>query len=88
MWQRHEVWQWRELRWELRWLRENPRYLHNLKPRMERFLAYIHREVAARELPGELALLPIVESALDPYAFSHGGAAGLWHLAEFAADED
>jgi membrane-bound lytic murein transglycosylase D len=65
---------------ELRWLRENPRYLHNLKPRMERFLAYIHGEVAARELPGELALLPIVESALDPYAFSHGGAAGLWQF--------
>jgi membrane-bound lytic murein transglycosylase D len=65
---------------ELRWLRENPRYLHNLKPRMERFLAYIHGEVAARDLPGELALLPIVESALDPYAFSHGGAAGLWQF--------
>ncbi len=65
---------------ELRWLRENPRYLHNLKPRMERFLAYIHGEVAARNLPGELALLPIVESALDPYAFSHGGAAGLWQF--------
>lgn len=65
---------------ELRWLQENPRYLHNLKPRMERYLAYIHEEVAARGLPGELALLPIVESALDPYAFSHGGAAGLWQF--------
>lgn len=65
---------------ELRWLQDNPRYLHNLKPRLERYLAYIHEEVAARGLPGELALLPIVESALDPYAFSHGGAAGLWQF--------
>jgi len=31
-------------------------------------------------MPAEIALLPIVESALDPYAFSHGGAAGLWQF--------
>ena len=36
----------------------------------------------AREarLPAELALLPIVESAFDPFAYSHGRAAGLWQI--------
>jgi len=65
---------------ELRWLKKHPRYLHNLESRMAKFLGYIHQQVAARNLPSELALLPIVESALDPYAFSHGGAAGLWQF--------
>jgi membrane-bound lytic murein transglycosylase D len=65
---------------ELRWLQKHPQYLNKLKSRMERFLGYIHQQVAARDMPSELALLPIVESALDPYAFSHGGAAGLWQF--------
>lgn len=65
---------------EIRWLTDHPQYLLNLKPRMERYLAYIHNQVLDRNLPGELALLPIIESALDPYAFSPGGAAGLWQF--------
>jgi len=31
-------------------------------------------------MPAELALLPIVESAFDPFAYSHGRAAGLWQI--------
>ena len=65
---------------ELRWLARHPNYLENMAPRLRRHLAYIHAEVQARGMPGEIALLPIVESALDPYAFSHGGAAGLWQF--------
>lgn len=65
---------------EMRWLKRHPSYLHNMRGRLERHLAYIHGEVEARGMPSELALLPIVESALDPYAFSHGGAAGLWQF--------
>ena len=59
---------------EIRWLKRHPQYLINLRPRMEKYLAYISQEVAARGYPGEIALLPIVESALDPFAFSPGGA--------------
>lgn len=65
---------------ELRWLARHPSYLQNMQPRLARHLAYIHQEVKARGMPSEIALLPIVESALDPYAFSHGGAAGLWQF--------
>ncbi len=65
---------------ELRWLREHPDYLERLQPRLQRYLGYIHSRVHARGMPGELALLPVVESALDPYAFSPGGAAGLWQF--------
>ena len=31
-------------------------------------------------MPAEIALLPIVESAYDPFAYSHGRAAGLWQF--------
>ncbi len=70
----------RRVQQELRWLKRHPGYLPRLQARLQRYLPHIHHEVLARGLPGELALLPIVESALDPYAFSHGGAAGLWQF--------
>ena len=65
---------------ELRWLRQNPQYWRRLAPRMQRYLPYIYQEVTARNLPTELVLLPIIESALDPYAFSPYGANGLWQF--------
>lgn len=76
----------RRVQQELRWLKRHPQYLPRLQSRMQRYLPYIHSQVQARGLPGELALLPIVESALDPYAFSHGGAAGLWQFIPGTAD--
>jgi membrane-bound lytic murein transglycosylase D len=47
---------------------------------MQRYLPYILHEVSERNLPAELALLPVIESALDPYAFSPYGASGLWQF--------
>jgi peptidoglycan lytic transglycosylase D len=51
-----------------------------LEPRANRYFAYVVSAVKERDLPMELALLPIVESTLNPYAFSDQGAAGLWQL--------
>lgn len=65
---------------ELRWLQQNPQYWRRLAPRMQRYLPYIYQEVSDRNLPTELVLLPIIESALDPYAFSPYGANGLWQF--------
>ena len=48
--------------------------------RAQRYLPFIIDELERRELPMELALLPIVESAFDPFAYSHGRAAGLWQM--------
>jgi membrane-bound lytic murein transglycosylase D len=38
------------------------------------------KKIEERDLPLELALLPIVESSFDPFAYSHGSAAGLWQF--------
>lgn len=44
------------------------------------YLAYIYEEVKKRGFPNELVLLPFVESGYDPFAYSHGRAAGMWQF--------
>ncbi len=70
----------RRVQQEINWLRRNPRYLERLQPRMQKYLPYVLQRTVERGLPSELALIPIVESALDPYAFSPGGASGPWQF--------
>jgi membrane-bound lytic murein transglycosylase D len=65
---------------EARWFARNPNYLDRVLLRAQRYLPYITGEIEQRGLPLELALLPIVESAYDPFAYSHGRAAGLWQM--------
>ena len=74
----HEVTQ-PEVQTQLRWLMAHPSYLQNLA-RSEPYIYHIVTEIRARKLPGELALLPMIESAYDPFAYSGAGAAGLWQL--------
>jgi membrane-bound lytic murein transglycosylase D len=65
---------------ELRWFVNHPDYLNRVFTRAQRYLPYIVAELERRDMPLELALLPIVESAYDPFAYSHGRAAGLWQM--------
>ncbi len=46
----------------------------------EPYLYYILQEVKRRNMPGEIALLPGVESGFRPLAYSRHGAAGLWQF--------
>jgi len=62
------------------WFVRHPDYLDRVFARAQRYLPYITAELERRGLPLELALLPIVESAYDPFAYSHGRAAGLWQM--------
>lgn len=55
-------------------------YLHRVMERAEPYLCYIVDEVQRRGLPTELVLLPVVESAFRPDAYSKGRAAGLWQF--------
>ena len=65
---------------ELNWFVSHPDYLNRVFTRAQRYLPHITDELHRRGLPLELALLPIVESAYDPFAYSHGRAAGLWQM--------
>lgn len=62
------------------WYANHQAYLDRVTTRARPYLHYIVEEVEARGMPLEIALLPVVESAFDPYAYSHGRAAGLWQF--------
>jgi membrane-bound lytic murein transglycosylase D len=65
---------------EIEWLQRNPDYLARVFGRAQRYLHYIVNEVEAQGLPGDLALLPVVESAFNPFAYSRAHASGLWQF--------
>ena len=65
---------------EIEWLQRNPEYLARVFARAQRYLHHIENEVEARGLPGDLALLPVVESAFNPFAYSRSHASGLWQF--------
>lgn len=65
---------------QFNWYRRNPGYMARVSQRAERYLFYVTEQLEQRGLPLELALLPIVESAFDPFAYSHGRAAGMWQF--------
>jgi membrane-bound lytic murein transglycosylase D len=64
----------------LRWFRDHPKLIAAIEPGADLYYAYMVDEVERRGLPMEIALLPIVESTLNPYALSRSGAAGIWQL--------
>ncbi|MDX3772788.1 LysM peptidoglycan-binding domain-containing protein [Chromatiaceae bacterium AAb-1] len=55
-------------------------YLDRVANRAQPFLYFIVQELEKRNMPLELALLPIVESAFDPFAYSHARASGMWQF--------
>jgi len=57
-----------------------PDYLQRMFQRSSRYLFYIVEEIEKRGMPTELALLPFVESAMNPTALSSAQAAGLWQF--------
>ena len=65
---------------ELNWYANNPEYLERVWGRAELYMHYIVEQLEARGMPRELALLPVVESAFEPYAYSRARASGLWQF--------
>ncbi len=70
----------RAVQQQLDWYVRHPAYITRVFTRAKRFLPYIVAEAESRGMPLEVALLPVVESAFDPFAYSHGRAAGLWQI--------
>lgn len=58
----------------------SPRDVKDIFVRGKPYMTYILDEVSLRGFPTEIALLPFVESGFDPFAYSHGRAAGLWQF--------
>jgi membrane-bound lytic murein transglycosylase D len=58
----------------------SPEYLGRIIGRSKLYLYHIVGEIEKRGLPTELALLPMVESAFNPMAYSRAHASGLWQF--------
>lgn len=67
-------------RYILRYVKHSPRQLAALQRKSEYYFPIFEDIIARHQLPYELCYLSIVESALNPQARSHMGAAGLWQF--------
>jgi membrane-bound lytic murein transglycosylase D len=65
---------------QLAWFEHNPDYLERVFQRGQRYMYHVITEVEARGMPLEFALLPVVESAYEPFAYSSSRAAGMWQF--------
>ena len=62
------------------WYMNRPDYLRRMVDRCSLYLYHIIDELNKRGMPTELALLPMVESAYNPMAYSRSHASGLWQF--------
>ena len=62
------------------WYAKRPDYIKRTVARSSRYLYYIVSEVERRGMPTEIALLPIIESAYNPVAYSRAHASGIWQF--------
>jgi len=65
---------------QLNWFANHPDFLERTFGRAELWMYYIVGQLEQRKMPRELALLPVIESAFEPYAYSRARASGLWQF--------
>jgi membrane-bound lytic murein transglycosylase D len=63
-----------------KWYANRPDYVARITDRARRYLFYITEEVERRGMPSEIALLPMIESAFNPGAYSISRASGIWQF--------
>lgn len=64
----------------LRYVRRNPKQVARMMRMGEYYFPLFEEVLGKYNLPYELKYLPVIESALNPMARSHAGAAGLWQF--------
>ena len=65
---------------QLHFFMNNPDFLFRSAERAAPYLYYISQQVKKRHLPVEMVLLPMIESAYNPFAYSTAGAGGIWQM--------
>ena len=69
-----------ETQTRLSWFVSHPDYVNRVAERARPYLFYIVNEIDKRNMPMEIALLPVIESGFQPFANSPSGAAGIWQF--------
>lgn len=62
------------------WYSSRPDYVRRMVERSQRYLFHVVEEVEKRGMPTEIALLPMIESAYNPKAYSTSRASGIWQF--------
>lgn len=62
------------------WYASRPDYVQRMLERSQKYLFHIVEEVEKRGMPTEIALLPMIESAYNPQAYSRSHASGIWQF--------
>ncbi len=62
------------------WYSTRPDYIRRMVERSQKYLFHIVEEVGKRGMPTEIALLPMIESAYNPQAYSRSKASGIWQF--------
>jgi membrane-bound lytic murein transglycosylase D len=65
---------------EIKKFLKHPSHLVKIQRRAEPYLHLVMDEIEAKKIPGEIALLPIIESAYQANVTSSASAAGLWQF--------
>ncbi len=65
---------------QINWFMSHQDFLLNSANRAAPYLYFIAKQVRKRHLPAEIVLLPMMESAYNPFAYSTVGAAGIWQM--------
>jgi membrane-bound lytic murein transglycosylase D len=68
------------VREKVRYYAARPEYMQRIFNRSRPYLYHIVEEIEKRGMPMELALLPMVESAFNPMAYSRAHASGIWQF--------
>ena len=62
------------------WYLNRPEYVQRMIERSRLYLYFVVEELEKRKMPTEIALLPMIESAYNPQAYSRMRAAGMWQF--------
>lgn len=65
---------------QVQWFLSHPQLLEKILQNAKPYLFYVYQQTRQYGMPAEIALLPMIESGYNPYAYSHAGATGLWQM--------
>lgn len=65
---------------EIKYFNRYPLHMTKVSEQAAPYYHYVLQEVLKRDLPSEVALLPVIESLYDPSAYSYGKASGIWQF--------
>lgn len=64
----------------IKWYAKHPEHVNKILDNSALYMHFVLEKIEERGLPGELALMPFIESNFDPFAHSSAGATGIWQI--------